>query len=172
LLWALGILAVLIEVIVVAVTLTDSWDDRSAGTAIVASPHVMGWLGRLIGRPDGVRHVGPVALMHATVPSLIAWLGYGTALFLLVQGTLPDVTLSWAAATGAFAASYIVGYLAVIAPGGLGVREAALVIILGPLVGEGNAVAIAFVSRVTLTVNELGVALPLLLFGRSTRDVA
>jgi hypothetical protein len=37
LLWALGVLAMLIDVVVVAVTLTDSWDDHSAGTAIVAN---------------------------------------------------------------------------------------------------------------------------------------
>lgn len=143
-----------------------------AGTAVVASPQVMGWLGRVIGRPGNVRHVGPLALAHATIPSLVAWLGYGTALFLLVRGTLPEVTLTWATATGAFAASYIAGYLAVIAPGGLGVREGALILILGPVVGQGNAVAIAFASRVTLTINELGAALPLLVLGRTSRDIA
>lgn len=143
-----------------------------AGTALVGSPYVMGWLGRAVGRPGAVRHVGARAMVHATVPSLVAWLGYGTALYLLVQGTLPDVNLGWGIATGAFAASYIAGYLAVFAPGGLGVREGALILILGPIVGQGNALAIAFASRLTLTINELGAALPLLVFGRSPRDVA
>ncbi len=143
-----------------------------AGTALVGSPYVMGWLGRAVGRPGAVRHVGARAMLHATIPSLIAWLGYGTALFLLVRGTLPDVQLGWGTATGAFAASYIAGYLAVFAPGGLGVREGALILILGPVVGQGNAIAIAFASRLTLTINELGAALPLLVFGRSPRDVA
>ncbi|MEU4422472.1 caspase family protein [Actinoplanes sp. NPDC024001] len=36
-LWALGFVAVLVEVIVVAVTVTDSWEDHSAGTAITAN---------------------------------------------------------------------------------------------------------------------------------------
>lgn len=143
-----------------------------AGTALVGSPYVMGWLGKAIGRPGAVRHVGVRAMLHATIPSLVAWLGYGTALFLLVQGTLPEAHLGWGTATGAFAASYIAGYLAVFAPGGLGVREGALILILGPVVGQGNALAIAFASRLTLTINELGAALPLLVFGRSTRDLA
>ena len=142
------------------------------GTAMVASERVMSGLGRLVGRPGSVRHVGPLALAHATIPSLIAWLGYGTALFLLVRGTLPEVSLGWATATGAFAASYIAGYLAVIAPGGMLVREGALILILGPVVGPANALAIAFASRVTLTINELAVALPLFLIGSSSRDVA
>ncbi|MBA2290952.1 MAG: flippase-like domain-containing protein [Gemmatimonadales bacterium] len=143
-----------------------------AGTALVGSPYVMEWLGKAIGRPGAVRHVGSRAMLHATLPSLIAWLGYGTALFLLVRGTLPGVQLGWGTATGAFAASYIAGYLAVFAPGGLGVREGTLILILGPVVGQGNAIAIAFASRLTLTINELGAALPLLVFGRSTRDLA
>jgi hypothetical protein len=37
LLWAIGIVALLLEVVVVAVTVTDSWDDHSAGTAVVAN---------------------------------------------------------------------------------------------------------------------------------------
>ncbi len=141
-------------------------------TAVVASPAIMTRLGRLIGRPGGLRHVGMRALAHATLPSVVAWLGYGTALYLLVRGTLPAVSLGWGEATGAFAASYIAGYLAVIAPGGLGVRESVLVLLLEPRVGLANALAIAFASRLTLTINELGAALPLLVFGRTSRDIA
>lgn len=141
-------------------------------TAVVASPAIMTRLGRLIGRPDGLRALGAKGLVHATLPGVIAWLGYGTALFLLVRGTLPDISLGWGEATGAFAASYIAGYLAVIAPGGLGVRESVLVLLLEPRVGLANALAIAFASRLTLTINELGAALPLLVFGRTSRDIA
>ena len=78
----------------------------------------MGSLGSVIGRPGAVRHVGPLALADATIPSLVAWLGYGTALFLLVRGTPAGHTRPRATATGAFAASYIAGYLAVIARAG------------------------------------------------------
>ena len=37
LLWALGILAMILEIVVVAVTLTDSWNDHSAATAAVGN---------------------------------------------------------------------------------------------------------------------------------------
>ncbi|MEG3635239.1 caspase, EACC1-associated type [Micromonospora palythoicola] len=37
LLWVLGFVAALVEVLVVAITVTDSWDDQSAGTAITAN---------------------------------------------------------------------------------------------------------------------------------------
>jgi hypothetical protein len=37
LLLALGIVALLLEVVAVAVTVTDGWDDHSAGTAVVAN---------------------------------------------------------------------------------------------------------------------------------------
>jgi uncharacterized membrane protein YbhN (UPF0104 family) len=98
----------------------------------------------------------------------VAWAGYGIAFQLVALGTLRDVELSWAVATGAFAASYITGYLALFLPGGLGVREVVLIALLtGPTgIGIGPATALAVVSRIVLTINDVGAAMPFLLFRR------
>jgi hypothetical protein len=141
-----------------------------AGSLVVISPALMGWIGRRTGQLESVRAIRPAELLVAGLPNLIAWLGYGLALVWLLRGTLGGVELDWIRATGAFTASYLAGYLFLLAPGGLGVREGILVLLLQDAIGPGNAVALAATSRLALTVNELGVALPLLLLGRSSRD--
>jgi len=129
-------------------------------------------IGHLIGRPDSVQPVEPSALAAALFVNFLAWGGYGLAFQLLLVGTIPGVEMSWAVATGAFAASYIAGYLVLVAPGGLGVREAVLVALLQGTIGLGPAIAIAAASRITLTINEIGAAVPFLLLRRPTRDDA
>jgi uncharacterized membrane protein YbhN (UPF0104 family) len=60
--------------------------------------------------------------------------------------------------TGAFAAAWIVGLLAIYAPGGLGVREAMLVAILRSRIGSADAVVIAAASRGVFTLVDLSAA--------------
>jgi hypothetical protein len=55
----------------------------------------------------------------------------------------------------AFTGSYLAGVIAVFAPAGLLVREAALVQALTPVVGGADAVILAFASRAWLTALEL-----------------
>jgi glycosyltransferase 2 family protein len=96
------------------------------------------------------------------VANLLAWIGFGIALVLLAAGLLPRVELNVATATGAFTASYLAGLLALIAPGGIGVRESVLILLLqGPL-GLAAATVLALASRVLLTLAELGAAAPFL----------
>ena len=75
-------------------------------------------------------------------------------------------------ATGAFAASYIVGYLALFLPGGIGVREAVFIALMKDSIGIGPAAALAAVSRIVLTINEVGAAVPFLLFRRTPSDIS
>jgi hypothetical protein len=55
----------------------------------------------------------------------------------------------------AFAAAYVLGYLALFAPAGLGVREGFLVAFLTPTLGAGGAALAAVTSRVWTTVVEV-----------------
>jgi len=132
----------------------------------LTSPSLTRRVGFLLGRPDAIRPVDPSGLAASLFANLTAWAGYGIALQLVVLGTMRNVELSWATATGAFAASYITGYLALFLPGGLGVREVVLIALLSDQIGIGPATALAVVSRVVLTINEVGAAVPFLLFRR------
>jgi uncharacterized membrane protein YbhN (UPF0104 family) len=81
------------------------------------------------------------------------WGVYATAFWLLFLG-LED----WAPFVlvgPAFAAAYLVGYAAVFAPAGVGVREVALVVFLLPVLPRDAALALAVASRVWITAVEL-----------------
>jgi hypothetical protein len=106
------------------------------------------------------------------VANLVAWVGYGVALWLLARGLLPDAGLEPGLAIAVFTASYLAGFLALFAPGGLGVREGLFILMLqGPL-GIGAATALALASRLLLTITELGAAVPFLVFPRGRVRVA
>jgi hypothetical protein len=57
-----------------------------------------------------------------------------------------------------FALGYVMGIVAVLAPGGMVVRDLALVGFLTPFLGSGGALAVSLVSRVQLTLTEAGAA--------------
>jgi uncharacterized membrane protein YbhN (UPF0104 family) len=55
----------------------------------------------------------------------------------------------------AFAAAYVVGYIAVFAPAGAGVREGVLVVLLQPIMAREAAVVLAVIARLWTTAVEL-----------------
>ncbi|MDF9715922.1 flippase-like domain-containing protein [Nocardioides sp. ChNu-153] len=85
----------------------------------------------------------------------LTWTAYALALLLLVEDRSPR---SLAALAGAFALGYVAGVLVVVAPAGLGAREATFVAVLSPLTGLPMATAVALLARVVHTVADLLVA--------------
>jgi hypothetical protein len=86
---------------------------------------------------------------------LPAWLAYGIAFGLLWQSlpTLPSV--SWPAAVGGFAGAYFLGYAALFAPAGVGVREGVMALLLAPWIGAAEATVLAVLARLWMTGAEL-----------------
>ncbi|HLF68991.1 MAG TPA: lysylphosphatidylglycerol synthase domain-containing protein, partial [Gaiellaceae bacterium] len=84
----------------------------------------------------------------------VGWLGTGTAVYLLVtEATGDPPPFLWL--VGSYTAAYLVGFVAPLAPGGLGVREGMLVVLLGPSYGLGVAVAISLAIRLANVAGEL-----------------
>ena len=78
------------------------------------------------------------------------------ALTPLEPGMLPHLVASWAAA-------YVIGYLSMLTPSGLGVREGVLLLLLSGILPGSVAAVIAIIARLWMTVCELlGTALILL----------
>ena len=112
------------------------------------------------------------AVVFGIVANAIAWVGYGLALWLLARGLLPRAELGLLPAIAVFTASYLAGFLALFAPGGIGVREGVFILMLQGPIGIGAATALAVASRLLLTITELDAAVPFLLFPRERPRVA
>lgn len=110
-----------------------------------------------------------LVLVFGIVINVVTWLVYGWALIWLAKGILPVADLEWRYATGAFALSYLAGYLGP-TPGGIGTRDAMLVGFLAPVIGPAAALALSATSRLAFTINELGAAAPFFFTRESARD--
>ncbi len=81
------------------------------------------------------------------------WLVYGSAFYCLVRGLGFDLPLTVAATS--FAGAYLVGYLVIFAPAGIGVRESTLVFFLAPLLGQEASIIVSVLQRAWITAVEL-----------------
>jgi glycosyltransferase 2 family protein len=127
-------------------------------------PRVVGglldWALRKIGRlPLPSRMSYPGSLRSAGWMAL-SWLLFGVHAWVLVLGFGGDASpKTFAVAVGGFALSYGIGPLFLIAPAGAGVRETAIVLTLGGILGGSTtALALALVSRVILVGVDFGQA--------------
>lgn len=126
--------------------------------ASLVSPAVVSLIAKLSGR-ESIRPLPAGAVAAAGAAMTAGWIGYGVAFWALARGILGPTDLAVGTAAGTFAAGYLIGLLALFAPGGLGVREAVLVALLTPAVGSGGAIVLSLGSRVLLTVTEGAAAL-------------
>ncbi len=143
------------------------------GVALLLWPPILGQVLRRVA--PGAPVAGELTfrgIIIGVAANTVAWVGYGLALCLLARGLLPETGLTPRMAIAVFTASYLAGFLALFAPGGIGVREGLFILMLqGPL-GISAATALALASRVWLTIAELGSAVPFLASGRSKTNAA
>ncbi|HUF26263.1 MAG TPA: hypothetical protein VMM18_04685 [Gemmatimonadaceae bacterium] len=134
----------------VAVTLA------AVGTAAapLLVPRLVTLVGGLAGKPMPAITLPARAVWLSGLGTGLAWLLYGTAFQLLVLGTTGSAAGAWTDYVAVFVASYLAGYLALIVPDGLLVREAVIVAGLTELglANVADALAIAVASRLWLTV--------------------
>ncbi len=126
--------------------------------ALFALPVVIPRLLKLAGKRAETVKVPPRGTLWLTiVVSCAAWVLLSLAFMLFVRAILPELGGSMLAYVSAYTASYIAGFLAPFAPGGIGVREPALVIAMTELelASTADAAVIAVASRMWLTVVEL-----------------
>lgn len=142
-----------------------------AGIGLLLWPPFVQRLLGLVGIAAPAERMPMAPILFGIVANAVAWTGYGAALWLLAAGILPDTGLTLPAAIGAFTASYVAGFLFLVAPGGVGVRESVMVLMLQGTLGLGAAGALAVASRLLLTLTEIGAAIPFLLTSRERSRV-
>ena len=93
-------------------------------------------------------------LAAAALVNCAGWMATGIAAWILVGALVPSPP-GLLFVTGVYALAWLIGFVIVFAPSGLGVREAMLVALLAPRFGAGPATAIAVVLRFANIVGEL-----------------
>jgi len=92
-----------------------------------------------------------LALMHVAI-----WIAYGVAFAFFWNAFAPIAVADVPRLTAAFAAAYAIGFISLITPSGLGVREGALVLLLSGSYPAALVTMLALLSRVWLTMRPDG----------------
>lgn len=100
--------------------------------------------------PEGLE---PFAALGWFAFTLGSWVLYAGSFWMLVRGLGLDAAPVPTAS--AFAAAYVLGYVMVFAPAGIGVREGFLVVLLSPQLGPAASGAVAVIARVWTTLTEV-----------------
>lgn len=161
--------------IVVAVMMAPGWIEPMAGglppaataglavlalaVLVFAIPLLMPAAGRAMTRVVKRDFAWPrpshSAFAGYTTALVIPWLMYAAAFWMFARALLGPGAPSLAVAGGAFVASYVAGIVAVFAPAGIAVREAALVALLAPVVESRVALMLALGSRLWMIALEI-----------------
>ena len=141
-----------------------------ATIAVLASAKAVRLIARLMGQSADIRPLPILAVAESSALGVLAWVAHGVAFWLLARGLGLSGTLSVVTAAGVFPLGYVLGLLALFAPGGLGVREVVLTSLLAPAFGMGGAVALSVASRVLLTLTEVVAPLVALLVSRHRKE--
>jgi glycosyltransferase 2 family protein len=125
-------------------------------------PRVVTWIvGKL---PSRLRSAEPVELRWVDLARpagwmLLGWVAYGAAAFVVLTPFARSPFTVAVTAVGAFSVAWVVGPVAIIAPAGVGAREATFALLLAPFVGAVPAVAAALLLRLCHLVADVALAI-------------
>lgn len=93
----------------------------------------------------------------AVLWSMAAWVVAGFQVWLMLTAMGMEATIAtFLLATGGYALAWSVGFLVFFVPAGLGVREVVLGAVLSGYLTQGSVLAVILLSRVLLTIADLG----------------
>lgn len=138
-----------------------TWAPWAAGAAAVAVgvglvPPVFRFISGLwfrLARQEEPEGLGSVHAVRWLGLYVVNWAVYALAFSVLARSVGVDAPL--VPLGSAFAAAYVLGYLMIFAPAGVGVREGFLVALLTPWMGAAPAGALAVLARIWTTVVEV-----------------
>lgn len=77
------------------------------------------------------------------------WITYGLSVVIMISAVIPTVSLNQIVTIiSGFSLAWLAGFVAVFVPGGLGIREAGIVLVLEPIIGSPSAILISILARV------------------------
>lgn len=128
---------------------------------------------RLTRRPPLEHPMTARGIAVASVWALLAWVLAGAQVWLLASALGMDAsTATFALAVAGYALAWTVGFLVVVVPAGVGVREAVLGAVLAGQLTTGSVVVVVLLSRVVLTLADLLLGLVGAALARRARGAA
>ncbi len=101
---------------------------------------------------------------------ILSWIVGGIGFYLFIDSVYPVTSQYVLFLTGALAVSSMLGLMAIFAPSGLGVREGALVYLLSFVMATPIAVIISILTRIWMTLIEIGLIGVIYLFRKFQRQ--
>ena len=159
----LGAAVVGVWVAVWSAGLSEAW-QMALGAAIVAglagflyfggAGVLLRWVLRRSGHTGELPDSSGRSLLRLLPGYILNWVVHGAAFVCLSRGL--GMEIGFGVGTTAFAAAYFMGYVVMIAPGGIGVRESGLTLFLTPILGSSEiSLILAALQRVWITAVEL-----------------
>ena len=90
---------------------------------------------------------------------ILRWIIQGIGMYLFAKSFLPTSPLLIYIIPGVYALSIVLGMLMIIAPGGLGIREGLIVLLLAPFMPTTLIILFSLTSRILLTLIEIVLAI-------------
>ncbi|MDH4156497.1 MAG: flippase-like domain-containing protein [candidate division Zixibacteria bacterium] len=108
---------------------------------------LINWVTKLLRRPSVNFRLDKKVALQVYLGYFVSWILYGASFYTFVNAIMTDPGVPVVAGIGSFALAYLIGYLAVFSPGGLGAREWVLTTLLTPFLGP-VAAGVAVAARV------------------------
>jgi len=142
--WILGIAVTLGALIVIS---RPQWTEKA-----------LRWVLRKLEKTEPAVVLKKTSLAGIFVSYAFGWFLHGTAFFFFVVAVTSRAE-NFFPIVGAYVAAYLIGYLSFFTPGGLGVREAVLALILSIYFPDSVAILISTLSRLWVVLGETSGAL-------------
>ncbi|WIB76361.1 YbhN family protein [Curtobacterium sp. MCPF17_002] len=113
---------------------------------------------RVLRRPPQDTTLTWSGTVMSLVWSLVMWVAYGVQASVVLRAFGADSPALFPVAVGAYAVAWLVGFVVIIAPAGIGPREGILVLLLGSVAGGSAPLALAVISRVFMTIGDVVLA--------------
>ncbi len=105
--------------------------------------------------PKVVLEFNPSYFLHVVLLFILRFLVIGTSLYFLITLVYPITLRELPTIIGMYSLSWLMGYIVIFAPGGLGVTEGVLTLLLSYLIPSALAATIAIVFRILLLLTEV-----------------
>jgi uncharacterized membrane protein YbhN (UPF0104 family) len=122
---------------------------------IILTPIILPLVVRQFDPLEATVKINSYHLALASLSILVGWVLFGIAFWMIGDAIQPIALDTIPLFIFSLAVSFLIGFLIIILPASIGVRESLMVFLLGNLLTAPVAVIIAVISRLILTISEL-----------------